>query len=237
MSLKRTLRRAVDDLELLLEGKLALFLVGDFLAIVWGVFEALSSGGRIHQFYAPGVVLPLLLLLASSLSALVALERRAGSLDLALAAPSPALFFLRRMWPPVALGVLQGWLLLLLAFAEGNPRGVLLEGGGLGWEMLLRAAFSTLLVALLAAAVNLFWATRLRTGGAVFTAVMVTLLPLSPFVFTSPMLPPAQQFAKSYWAANQHVFAWLWPMLVLAAAALLFFLAGLDRLRRPESLT
>ena len=227
MSATRTLRRAVDDFELLLEGKLAIFLIGDFLAIVWGVFAALSSGGRMEQIYVPGVVLPLLLVLAASLSSLVALERRAGSLDLALAAPSPALFFLRRLWPPVVLAVLQGWLVLLLSY---------FEGGSEHWEMLLRAAFQAVLVACLAAAIGLFWATRLRTGGAVFIAVLATLLPLFPFVVNSPKLPP-QQFATSFWTANQHLFYWLWPVVVLAAATLLFFLAGLDRLRRPESLT
>jgi hypothetical protein len=233
----RGLRRAVDDFELLLEGKLAIFLVGDFLAIVWGIYTALGSGGKIHQFYAPGVVLPLLLVVSSSLSSLVALERRAGSLDLALAAPSPALFFLRRLWPPVALGLLQGWLLLLLSFLESNSPANLLAGRATGWEVLLRAAFSSALVACLAASISLFWATRLRTGGAVLTAVLATLFPHLPFVFTSPLLPPAQLFAKNFWEANSHIFYWLWQMVVLAAAALLFFLAGLDRLRRPESLT
>ncbi len=158
------------DLELLLEGKLLFFLVADFLMVAWGLVLALVSSGKLPKIYQMAVILPMLILLVSSLSAVIALERRAGSLDLALAAPDPTAFFLRRAIAPLALVLVQGWVVLLLAYAERHPLADLLAGRLAGWEVMARAFFGSIVVALLIAAITLFWATRLRAGGAVASA-------------------------------------------------------------------
>ena len=237
MKLPRRLRRLVDELELLLEGRLVLFLVGDFLALTWGFLMALFSGGKFADIYSACVILPMVLLLVPALSALIALERRAGSLDLALAAPSPPLLFLGRAAAPWALALLQGWAVLLIAFLERHPWREIVAGQAGGWGELLRALFSSALVASVVAAVALFWATRLRSGGAVLTVTASCLLPFAPFLLVSPKLPDPALFPKSIFETYAHLADWSWSMLVLMVTALLFFLAGLDRLRRPELLS
>lgn len=233
----RFLRRAVADLELLLEGKLLFFLVADFLLVAYGLVLALVSSGKLPKIYQMAVILPMLILLVASLSAVIALERRAGSLDLALAAPDPTAFFLRRAIAPLLLVLVQGWGVLLLAYAERHPLADLLAGRLAGWEVMARAFFGSLLAAFLIAAVTLFWATRLRSGGAVAGATAGTLLFFLPFLMTSPELPPPQLFPKNVYEANAHLADWLWPMAVMTMATLLFFGAALDRLRRPELLS
>ena len=230
----RVLRRGVDDLELLLEGRLLLFLIGDFLAMVWGIFSALLAGGKIDKVYALGVLLPTLPMLCSALSSVIALERRAGSLDLALAAPSPTRFFLRRLWPPLVLAWLQGNLVLLLAFFEAHRLDEIFAGHLRQTGSLLRAS---VLVLLTVAAINLFWATRLRSGGGVFVANLLSLLALSPFLFHPPILGPKRQHPADLFDVYHAELVWLWPQVVLILTALLFASAGLARLRRPEVLS
>lgn len=233
----RTLRRGVDDLELLLEGRLLLFLIGNFLALVWGIFGALLGGGKIDKVYLLGVLVPTLPMLCSALSSLIALERRAGSLDLALAAPSPSRFFLRRLWPPLVLAYLQGAFILLLAFFETHRLDEILAGNLRQQGNLLRALFSLALAIATVAAVNLFWATRLRTGGAVFVANLLSLLFLSPFLLHPPILVPRLVHPADVFELYRSELIWLWPQVVLTITALLFFFAGLARLRRPETLS
>lgn len=233
----RVLRRGVDDLELLLEGRLLLFLIGDFLALVWGIFSALLAGGKIDKVYALAVLLPTLPMLGSALSSVIALERRAGSLDLALAAPSPARFFLRRMWPPLVLAWLQGNLVLLVAFFEAHRLEEILALQLRFSGTLLRASISWVLVLLTVGAINLFWATRLRSGGGVFVANLLSFLALSPFFFHPPMLGPKRQHPVDFFDVYNAELVWLWPQVVLLLTALLFFFAGLARLRRPEVLS
>lgn len=233
----RVLRRGVDDLELLLEGRLLLFLIGDFLAMVWGIFSALLAGGKIDKVYALGVLLPTLPMLCSALSSVIALERRAGSLDLALAAPSPTRFFLRRLWPPLVLAWLQGNLVLLLAFFEAHRLDEIFAGQLRQTGNLLRASISWVLVLLTVAAINLFWATRLRTGGGVFVANLLSLLALSPFLFHPPILGPKRLHPADLFDVYHAELVWLWPQVVLILTALLFSSAGLARLRRPEVLS
>jgi len=234
MSWRQKSRRALADFELLLEGKLMIFLIGDFLVLLWGILAAFTRGGKLEEIYRVGVVTPMLLLLPISLSALIALERRAGSLDLALAAPSPPAFFLRRLWAPLGLMLGQGLFLLLLAFGEKSSLADLVAGRFPGWPDLVRALCSMILVAFTIAAALLFWATRLRKGGTVFLAGVATLLPLFPFLYTSPRLAPPPLFARNVFEAYQGELAWLWQMVVLTVATLLLFFAALDRLRRPE---
>ncbi len=233
----RFLRRTVADLELLLEGKMLFFAVADFLMVAWGLTVALLGSGKLRDFYATAVIVPTLVLLLMALPAVIALERRAGSLDLALAAPDPTAFFLRRAVAPLFLVLVQGAALLLLAAAEQTPLAELMAGRLTAWPVVARALAGNLLVALLVTAVTLFWATRLRASGAVLAATAGTLLPFVSFLFTSPVLPPPQLFPQDVFEANAHLVAWIWPMVVMGAAALLFFTAAVGRLRRPELLS
>ena len=99
------LRQGRYAFELLLEKRLWLFLGADALLILNGLFRVLLETGNP---FVEMVLVPTLLLGLPALSGVVALERRAGSLDLALAVPSTERYFVRRLIPVCGFFILQG---------------------------------------------------------------------------------------------------------------------------------
>ncbi len=164
--------------QLLLDRRLWLYLIGDALFLFIGLLEAIEVMGGADwpdQLYPRTVVMPMLVLGLPAMSGVLALERRAGSLDLALAVPSTERYFLRRMAPVWAVMTVQGW--IVLALIAG------------GWD-LLRALYQCTVTSTLLAALVLFWAVRLKTSGAVLAASAVTVGLLTPWIFYSPSPPP-----------------------------------------------
>src|SRR5262249_51807497 len=124
-----------------------------------------------------GVVLPPLLLLGlPALSGVVDLERRAGCLDLALAAPAVEAYFVRRTAAVCAVRCAQGSLLMLADWLHESASFPLLS-------VVLQAA----VVSLFLGAASLFWAVRLKTAGAVWLATMATLAALGRWFFFNPV--------------------------------------------------
>lgn len=222
--------------ELLLERRLWLFAVADLALVTRGLFAALLGSGRLDELYRSMAVEPTLILAVPVLAGVVALERRAGSLDLALAAPSTELYFLRRVVPVCGFFVVQAWLLTLAAYLtvlESRFPSYLLSTRG---ALVLPVLLHTLLVALLVAAVTLFWASRLATAGATMAASFATLFALSRWIFSSPVVGelglPATWWLGVFPGA---LVALAWNLAVLALAAALFYLYARQRLRRPET--
>lgn len=222
--------------ELLLERRLWLFVVVDLALVTRGLFSALLGTGRLAELYSAMAVVPTLVLGVPALSGVVALERRAGSLDLALAAPSTELYFLRRVAPVSGFLVAQAWLLTLASY------GIVLEGrffdqllSARGW-LVLPVFFHALLVGLLVPAVTLFWASRLATTGATMVASFATLFALSKWLFSSPVVGELG-LPRSWWLGvfPPVLLALAWNLAVLALAAVLFYLYARQRLRRPET--
>ncbi len=216
-------KQAVYTCQLLLDRRLWLYLAGDAFFLFAGLLEAIESMGKqdlLEQIYPWVVVMPMLVLGLPAMSGVVALERRAGSLDLALAVPSTEGYFLRRIAPVCALMVVQGWIVLLLT-AEG-------------WT-LVRALYQCMATAALLAALVLFWAVRLKTSGAVLVASIMTIALLSPWIFYHPTRSTLG-LATDFMGISLLVLAWCWKAAVQTLTAVILLLYARQRLRRPESM-
>ena len=217
-------KRAVYGFQLLLDRRLWLYLAGDVFFLFIGVLEAIDAMGGsdwLDRLYPRMVVMPMLVLGLPAMSGVVALERRAGSLDLALAVPSTERYFLRRIVPICLFLTLQGWLVLALA-ADG-------------WE-LVRAFYQCAVTAALLGALTLFWATRLKTSGAVLVASVVSVGLLTTWIFYSPATPFIEGTPLEFLGVSLYVLSWGWKALVETLAAVILFLYARTRLERPETM-
>ena len=225
------LRRVVLDLRLLAGGKLLLFAALDALILFGAFFEVMSEGGGVNLVYARVVVIPALLLGVPALSSVLALERQAGSLDLALAVPSTVRFFARRASAVVSVLAIQSLVLLVLAHFERSQS--LLAAFTTDLGTLLRALAQATAVLLLLPAVVLFWSVRTRSSGAVMVGSAATLLALMPWISRVPDPDPGidKLLGVPVWALS-----WSLDFSLLVAAILVFGLYARERLRRPERL-
>lgn len=214
-------RQARYAFELLLEGRLWVLLLLDAFLLVAGLLESLVEGGRIGPMYFQLVVVPSLVIGLPAMSTVVDLERRAGSLDLALSVPSTEEYFLRRLASVGGFLLLQGWLALVLSSG--------------GWDLVRALVQSAELVAFLVA-LTLFWAVRLPSGGAVLAASGLSVALLSRWVLSSPAIDLAVPETRLWLGFSPALLAWGGNVLVVALAAILLYQYARQRLRRPESM-
>ena len=217
-------KRAGYAFQLLLDRRLWLYLAGNAFFLFAGLLEAIDSmggGDWLDRLYPRIVVMPMLVLGLPAMAGVLALERRAGSLDLALAVPSTERYFLRRIAPVCVFFTVQGWIVLLLA-ADG-------------WE-LIRALYQATATAALLGALILFWATRLATSGAVLVASLITVGLLSPWIFFSPTARSTLGMPPELWGIPLLILSWSWKAAVETLAAVILFLYARERLRRPAIL-
>ncbi len=231
---KSALKQGRYSFELLLEGRIWLFVTAELVVLFHGLFAALLSTGELAELYRSMVIVPLLILGVPSLASAVALERRAGSLDLALAVPSTELYFLRRVAPVTIFLIVQAWLLTFLAEL------IVLEGRFLGFLLSRKVAATVPLllhateVGLLVAAVTLFWASRIATTGGAMVASFATIGALYKWIFASPILATGPSSTWVLGVLPPAVIELVWNLTVLALATILFYLYARERLRRPE---
>jgi hypothetical protein len=207
--------------ELLLERRLWLFVALDAFLLLERLIAVLVIGGKVADVYRSIAVLPMILIGLPATSTAVALERRAGSLDLALAVPSTEGYFVRRVAPVVGFLTLQAW--LVLSFAAD------------GWE-LVRALLQSAVVGLLVGALALFWAVRLTTAGGVFVASLVSVGLLGGWIFSTPVIDRSGPAADRFAGVPLPLLGWGWDVLVLLLAAVILYQYARVRLRRPETL-
>src|SRR4051812_32481667 len=103
------------SLRLLTERRAALFIAVDAMFLFAGVMIGLAGTGSVTEFWLPLFVMPLLVVGVPMLSDTVSVERRSGTLDLALTSPGARFYFERRVGAVVVAAVVQGWLTMLLA--------------------------------------------------------------------------------------------------------------------------
>ncbi|HVT57187.1 MAG TPA: hypothetical protein VHR45_02205 [Thermoanaerobaculia bacterium] len=219
-------RQARDALALLLERRLMMAAAADALILFQAAIRALAGGGEADSLFNWGVLLPLVVLGTPVMAEVVALERRAGTLALALGTPSPARFFLRRLSVPALLLTVQGAALMALAWLSSPAP-----------FPLLTTLVQIVLIGALLATVVLFWAVTLRgEAGAVIFTSLATVALLGRWFFASPI--PERFKAASGWLlpAPPELLAWAANAAVLAAATLLFGAYSFRRLARPENL-
>lgn len=221
-TLHGSLMRLRYSAELLLEKRLWLYLAADGFILFLGLFNMLGEGGEDSDFFIQMVLMPYLLVGLPTFSGVLALERRAGSLDLALAVPSTERYFLGRLVPLCMFFALQSVILLLLWVEDSGN--------------LLRSMTQSVLVILLLAAISLFWAVRLQTGGAVLVASILSVGLLSKWVFHSPMIDRFGGIPAKFLGVPVPLLEWAWNALVLALATFILFQYARARLRRPETM-
>jgi len=82
-----SVQRAIASLRVLLERRWAVYLAVDVLLFFYVLIIALVGGGEARALWIGGVLLPSVILGIMILSDAIDVDRRAGSLDLALSAP------------------------------------------------------------------------------------------------------------------------------------------------------
>jgi hypothetical protein len=222
--LKRLLRSLHLSLDLLLGRRLLLFAALDGVVLLLaGLSMLLQSEGAAGDLYRFVFLVPSVLLGLPALAGMVDLERRAGCLDLALAAPSAEAYFVRRAAAVCAVAALQGELIMGAAWLASERSFPLLA------PVLQIVAASAFL-----GAVSLFWAVRLRTAGGVWLASAVTLGAMGPWFFFDPIPLRLTTAYGAFLPGAEASLPWLRSLAVLAAGSVLFFLYARRRLRRPE---
>jgi len=211
------------SLRLLTERRAALFISIDALFLFGGLMIGLAGSGSVREFWQALFLMPLLVIGVPMLAETVAVERRSGTLDLALTSPGARFYFERRVATVIAVAVLQGWTAMLfvrlLMRSEPFP---------------LSGPFAQIVSAsLFVGAVVLNWAVRVRTAGAVIFATYATALAFAPWLFSNPIHPPTTMNGPM---TIGDMVGWSQDNLVLLAAAATFYLYARQRLARPEAI-
>jgi hypothetical protein len=223
-----TLRGVRLALKLQLGSLMLLFALIDAVVLLRLLMTGLLGDqpeGLARNLYPFLVPVPLLLLGIPALADLVALERRAGCLDLALTAPAVELYFFQRAAAVAAVLVAQGWLVVTAMWLISDAGFALLT-------VLLQVVAITLFVA----AVTAFWAVHLRAAGAVWLAALATVAPFYNWLFFIPIAPPLLSADGPLLPGAREGLSWAGSFLVLTASGALFLLYTRRRLRRPETL-
>lgn len=213
-------RRLVLSLGLLLGRRVALFVAADLLLVLFIGVTVLVGSGDPWQL----AVATYLLIGVPVLSDVVDLERRAGSLDLALSSPGADLYFERRLLSFLALMTAQAWLVLVLGFLFVTR------------FPLPPALLQTALEALFIGAAALFVAVRFKSAGSVAFGTYAAVLLFAPWFFRSPVFVGV---GGALWIPTVYLdenFDFVTRNAVLASATVLLYLYSRRRLSRPESL-
>jgi hypothetical protein len=211
------------SLRLLTERRAALFISVDSLFLFAGLMIGLGGSGSVKDFWLPLFLMPLLVVGVPMLADTVAVERRSGTLDLALTSPGARFYFERRAGAVIAVAILQGWMAMALVRLTMRSEPFPLSG----------PFVQTVSVAMFIGAAVLNWAVRVRTAGAVIFATYATALAFAPWLFSNPIHPPTTMNGPM---TVGDMIAWSQNNLVLLAAAGTFYLYARQRLARPEAI-
>lgn len=220
MNVRAALVRLRHSITLLTERRILLFVILDALFLYAGLMIGLyGEHGSAADLWLPLIVFPAFVVCVPMLADTVAVERRSGTLDLALTSPAAAFYFERRVLSVCVLLVTQGWLAMIVArlcmdkFALSGPFA------------------QVVILALFIGAVTLNWAVRLRTAGAVMFATYLTALVFSPWIASNPVHPPVMMNGPMTLIDLWH---WTQNNLVLLGSAAVFYAYARQRLMRPE---
>jgi hypothetical protein len=211
------------SLRLLTERRAALFISIDALFLFGGLMIGLAGSGSVREFWQALFLMPLLVIGVPMLAETVAVERRSGTLDLALTSPGARFYFERRVAAVITVAVLQGWTAMLFVRLLMRSEPFPLSGP---FVQIVSAS-------LFAGAVVLNWAVRVRSAGAVIFATYATALAFAPWLFANPIHPPTTMNGPM---TIGDIVGWSQDNLVLLAAAATFYLYARQRLARPEAI-
>lgn len=211
------LRRIRLSVRLLLERREALYLVLDLLVLLI-VLVSTFAAARPSQLYVAAVI-PLLLPGILVLSDAVALERRAGSLDLALSSPGAHRYFEKRVGSFAAILALQSCLILLLQRLVASPFPLL--------PALLQVCVSCALIG----AICLCWSVTSKNADAAALASWASVAVLGRWFFASPI---PNEPATGFWLGLEGTLDWIRVNAALALAAFVFYAYARRRIAVPE---
>lgn len=218
-----SITRARVSLALLTERRVALLLTVDGFFLFTGLMISFAGNGSVKDFWLPLFLLPSIFLGVSIMADAVAVERRSGTLDLALTSPGARFYFERRVAAVAALMIAQGWIVIGAARLLNHA-----------WFPVAGPLLQVVFVAIFLTAATLNWSLRLKTAGAVIFATYATLLAFAPWIFSNPIHPPAEMPNGAM--TVEDLVDYLQQNLVLFAAAIVFYAYALQRLTRPESI-
>ncbi len=212
------------SLRLLTDRRAALFVSIDALFLFGGLMIGFSgASGSVREFWNPFFLMPLLVIGVPMLADAVAVERRSGTLDLALTSPGARWYFERRVAAVVGMMVLQGWVTIGIVRVTMRSEPFPLSG----------PFVQAISVALFIGAAVLNWAVRARTPGAVMFATYATAAVFAPWLFSNPIHPPTSMNGPM---TVGDIIGWAQNNLVLVAAAATFYLYARQRLARAEAI-
>ncbi len=211
------------SLQLLTGRRAALFISIDGLFLFAGLMIGLNGSGTARDFWNPLFLMPLLVVGVPVLADAVAVERRSGTLDLALTSPGARFYFERRVAAVAGIMVLQGWMAIGIVRMTMRTEPFPLSG----------PFVQAISVALFIGAVVLNWAVRLRTPGAVMFATWITAAAFAPWLFSNPIHPPTSMNGPM---TVGDLIAWTQNNLALVVAATTFYLYARQRMARAEAI-
>ena len=217
------LTRARVSLALLTERRVAMYLTVDGFFLFAGMLMSFSGNGSVRDYWLPMFLLPSIFLAVPIMADAVAVERRSGTLDLALTSPGARLYFERRVASVALLMIAQGWLVIFIARLLNSA-----------YFPLSGPLIQIVVVAIFITAVTLNWSLRLKTAGAVIFATYATLLLFAPWFFSNPVHPPAEM--PNGTMKLEDIVDYVQQNLVLASGAVVLYLYAVQRLSRPESI-
>lgn len=212
------LRATAMSVDLLLERRAWKFIIIDTLLVLQAILMAFMGEGGSTGFFGPAVLLPLVLLGVPIMADSIGLERRAGTLDLALSSPGSRVYFERRVFGFCAAMVVQAFIVVLAFRIE------------LGFHVLPPLIASVSACAFLGASV-LFWGTRLTSTGGVTFATWVSCLATAKWLFASPIYR-FDDITGSI--TGMELLDFVRQTTVVSISALILYLYAARRLSRPE---
>ncbi len=193
----------------------------DSLIILYCLGAALISiEETVEMVFTIAVLLPLLVIGVPLMSNSVDLERRAGTLDIALTSRGARFYFERRVGGLSAIFFVQSCLIVLLLRAL------------IGFH-LAPAIGQALIVNLFIGATVLLWCVLLRSAGAVMLATWLTCLVFVRWLSSSPVF----RFDDVTGPMDRTEFlTWAGTNAVLLLAAVILYLYAIRKLSRPEEI-
>lgn len=209
------------SLALLTERRVGIYILIDASVLLAAIVAGFSGEGRAAEFYPMLFFMPAFAIGLPMMADCVAVERRAGTLDLVLTSPGSSFYFERHVLAVALPLIAQGWLTLAIPW-------LLVERFPLSGP-----AVQIAIVTLFLSAAALNWSVRLRSAGGAAVLTSLTCIAFAPWFFSNPIRPIDAQHAPMSFA---DYLDFTRRNLILAAGAAVLYAYARRRLARPESL-
>ncbi len=213
------MNRISTSFALLTEHRAGIYIFVDASILFAAVVTGFSGGGAAPSFYPVLFFLPAFAIALPMMADCVAVERRAGTIDLVLTSPGSAYYFERHVLSVALPLIAQGWLTLAIPW-------LLVERFPLSGP-----AIQIVVVSVFLSAAALNWAVRVRSAGGALVLTCLTCVVFAPWFFSNPIRPLDAQHGPMLFA---DYLDFIRRNLILAAAAAVLYAYARRRLANPE---